>query len=1433
MLHLESTGMDAVAADVMYHRSCYKEFTDSCALKKLEDTAEEMGDSYAQAYAQLFAEVESSVLTGKKVELMPRLRTRFVALLADLGINNEEYRTEKVKRHLRKRFGDRLEFYQAPNRSLPCVVHAANLPAAQVAHLMNVAENEDSMHTSRDEPDCQLDESCSKGNAAAMRINELVRDTYHVARTLRREILDMKTPQWPPSPSDISEAEKLVKVPNLLYNFLAWLMCEDVPSPTFEPIVSGARIHVPSPEVNRVVLSISHDIIYRTTCGRIKSEKHISLPMAVRHLTGSKQVITLLNRFGHGIAITQLQELETCFAEQHLKEQEGENAYLPEPLLAGPFVTLCWDNNDLCEETLSGHGTTHCTNGIAIQRQAFGPQPVGKAGSQTQRSRRRSVAPRFCEVLPYNAGTRCGPPKSNVDASLIGTPSEVHEEFRSDDFAWLLARFSASESTFIGTLPGGQNLPSWSAFNAAVQSSDKQPVRSTVAYCPVIGASPTQLDTVYTLLSRSLAMTKRLDQQTTVVVLDQAIYAKALEVKWKRADEFKSVVLRMGAFHVACVFLAVIGKRFAGSGLRDLMLESGVVAEGSLQGVLSGKHYNRSIRVHKLVMEAMCRLQLEQFGEWLNIQNVRVDLNALQQLLIQLRQQCDHEAFSALRHSESFTQLRDLYSNYCKNLTSPMAKLWQSYIEMVLLLLRFIRATRQGNWSLHKACMKDMLPWFFAYDRTNYARYGSVYWCTMATLATTHPDAEDALASGELSVQRSDHPFAQVAVDMAIEQTVNRDTKTPGGLIGMSTNASATQRWLLTAHDRAAIASSCRDLAGIVHDKSSVHQEATPSRLKRDEEDVQSLISTTRDWANPFVADEEGMFNLSCGARAPADVQEDLLIAERKGATACSDFIRTRLVHLETGFYDTLPKMKLKTLQSLVIKKKVKTANGIVQLRADKALFARLAVLAQNRAMDMRVVMGYPLGPLPWSLALPDGSLVKTNKSKLLHLLEEGVEPLHGNPSGAWIIDGMAVLQALQGRPSTFGDLAILIMQVIMSRQHVSGGRVDVVFDCYWDISIKAAERQKRAADGVLQINISSSSQKCPKQWSKVLKLGSNKTAIIQFLVEEWKKDTYSAFIPDNCDLYATSGAECWRFTSEGGVISCQLVPELRCNHEEADTRILLHAAHAAQNGYSTVYLRSPDTDVAIIAISLASQVPAELVFKTGTKQRSRFINLSAIAIKYGSAAVSMIGLHSFTGCDSCSAFSGKGKKKALGLLKDQQHRHSMMELGQTFNVSSSTMRDLEAFVCALYGRPTLLDVNEARYNLFCAKGSSTAQLPPCRDALQQHAKRANYQAAIWRRALQPWTEAPSANGHGWSIGSDNSITINWTTQLPAPQQLLELVSCSCKKGCGTAMCSCHSNGMQCTDVCQCVDCVNRSQEGESLADESSDNGDASGDESS
>ena len=91
------------------------------------------------------------------------------------------------------------------------------------------------------------------------------------------------------------------------------------------------------------VMSVAQDIIFSATHGRVKQAKHICLSMAVCHLTGSKQVITLLNRFGHGVSSPQLEELETGLAEQHIEDEAllQDAGLLPSTVHPGPFLTLC------------------------------------------------------------------------------------------------------------------------------------------------------------------------------------------------------------------------------------------------------------------------------------------------------------------------------------------------------------------------------------------------------------------------------------------------------------------------------------------------------------------------------------------------------------------------------------------------------------------------------------------------------------------------------------------------------------------------------------------------------------------------------------------------------------------------------------------------------------------------------------------------------------------------------------------------------------------------------------------------------------------------------------------------------------------------------------------------------------------------------------
>ena len=80
-----------------------------------------------------------------------------------------------------------------------------------------------------------------------------------------------------------------------------------------------------------------------------------------------------------------------------------------------------------------------------------------------------------------------------------------------------------------------------------------------------------------------------------------------------------------------------------------------------------------------------------------------------------------------------------------------------------------------------------------------------------------------------------------------------------------------------------------------------------------------------------------------------------------------------------------------------------------------------LIVIAEPRQLSMKEVISDPLGPLPRSLAAPDGSLKKTAKSSLAKELQKDAPAVESLlPRSACIIDGMAMVQRLKGDQKTF-----------------------------------------------------------------------------------------------------------------------------------------------------------------------------------------------------------------------------------------------------------------------------------------------------------------------------------------------------------------------------------------------------------------------------
>jgi len=214
-----------------------------------------------------------------------------------------------------------------------------------------------------------------------------------------------------------------------------------------------------------------------------------------------------------------------------------------------------------------------------------------------------------------------------------------------------------------------------------------------------------------------------------------------------------------------------------------------------------------------------------------------------------------------------------------------------SYVDMVEILLSLLRGSWEGDWDLHLSYISEIVPWCFAYDNLNYAMYLSAYLHEMSHLPVEHPDTLEYLRSGGFSVQiGEDNPFGRIPVDQTCEETVNKDTQTSGGTKGFSLRPNAVSKFFLVAEYRSTL---LRQLKDILHISSSCsqHKDLQPTRIQRDEADVQFIVSILQNtWLNPFIPDLQDLVCLSTGKVATPDAEHDLLQAKDKGEEAYKAF---------------------------------------------------------------------------------------------------------------------------------------------------------------------------------------------------------------------------------------------------------------------------------------------------------------------------------------------------------------------------------------------------------------------------------------------------------------------------------------------------------------------------------------------------------------
>lgn len=279
-------------------------------------------------------------------------------------------------------------------------------------------------------------------------------------------------------------------------------------------------------------------------------------------------------------------------------------------------------------------------------------------------------------------------------------------------------------------------------------------------------------------------------------------------------------------------------------------------------------------------------------------------------------------------------------------------------------------------------------------------------------------------------------------------------------------------------------------------------------------------------------------------------------------------------------------------------------------IKADRKLLQRLCKAAMaGRSVQIAENLKQELSPVPLSLAKASGEMNTTSKSELLSLLttdmdiEKASALQDGNITTCVLIDGHAMIQAM-GKPQgchTFGDYIAVAVKSVFKHLGETTTCVDITFDRYLgNQPRKSSIRSKRTGKRKpIRKLFQGPDVPLPQVWNQLIALEDNKADLAFFLSNEILHQAES--LTNDCEVIAGGGFS----DPENARSSRRDIPILAANHEEADTRLIVHAKDAWQNNFQKILVMCRDTDVLLLLLLHLGRLEIEVWMVSGTsKQR-------------------------------------------------------------------------------------------------------------------------------------------------------------------------------------------------------------------------------------
>lgn len=144
-----------------------------------------------------------------------------------------------------------------------------------------------------------------------------------------------------------------------------------------------------------------------------------------------------------------------------------------------------------------------------------------------------------------------------------------------------------------------------------------------------------------------------------------------------------------GGLHIELAMWKTYGDYLQGSGWTNALTQAGVASTGTAESFLKASHITRTRHAHQATSLVLAKLQ--------------------------------EIAFLQVEGDHSDQTLEAWKKKMIKQ--SPTFQYWDTVLNMEMVGLAFIRSHREGNFPLYIESLKALVPWFFALNHHNYARW--------------------------------------------------------------------------------------------------------------------------------------------------------------------------------------------------------------------------------------------------------------------------------------------------------------------------------------------------------------------------------------------------------------------------------------------------------------------------------------------------------------------------------------------------------------------------------------------------------------------------------------------------------------------------------------------------------------------------------------